>query len=90
MATAQSREQVKNWMQDMRTPSTYGVKWSITRIWMEKQNAHASTSRSPLPMENSSVMQRRYMPTAAMSTLIHTASGTFFLRKMPRIGTMMM
>ena len=51
--------QVRNWMQESFTPSAFGEKWSMTRICMENKNAHTSTSRSPFPMENPSVMHRR-------------------------------
>ena len=51
--------QVRNWMQESFTPSAFGEKWSMTRMCMENKNAHTSTSRSPFPMENPSVMHRR-------------------------------
>lgn len=34
-----------------------------------------------------SVMHRQYSPVTASSTLTHTALGTRFFRKMPKMGT---
>ena len=49
--------------------------------------AHKNTRKSPRPMENPSWMHSRYIPTAAMATLIHTVRGTRFFKNSPSTGT---
>ena len=41
-------------------------------------------------MENPSVIHSRYIPTAAIATLIQMVKDAFFLKRSPRIGTIIM
>ena len=80
----------KNWIQDILTPSTTGEKKSMMMIWTEKSRAHTSISRSPLFTASSPpVMHSRYRPTTDRPTAPTITGLHFFLRKSPRIGTMM-
>lgn len=42
---------------------------------------------SPAPRRNDSVMQSRYIPTAAMPAAAQTTGATFFFKKIPNMGT---
>ena len=49
--------------------------------------AHSTTQISPEEMVKLSVTHRQYRPAAASTTLNHTAFGTRFFKKMPKMGT---
>ena len=77
----------RNCRQESSTPSTFSAKWSITRICTVKIRAQINTSRSPLESFSVSVIQSRYMPTAARAAPIHTFPLALFPRKILAIGT---
>ena len=56
-------------------------------ICIAKAIAHKNTMISPAPRRNDSVMQSRYIPTAAMLAAAQTTGATFFFKKMPNMGT---
>ena len=58
-------------------------------ICMANAMAHKNTMISPAPRRRDSVMQSRYMPTAAMTAAAQTTGATFFFRKIPNMGTKM-
>ena len=77
-------------MHDILTPSTIDEYLSIISICIEKQKAQISIKKSPLLIEKPSFIHNRYNPTSEITTLIHTFTGTFFLNRIPSIGTITM
>ncbi len=77
-----------NCTQDSSMPLTSSEYRSMVMIWNAKASAHRMSRKSPRVMLNSpGLMDRRYRPMTAMTTLIQTRAGTRFFRKMPSIGT---
>ena len=77
-----------NCTQDSSMPLTKREYRSMVMIWNENASAHRMRRKSPRVTVNSpGLIDRRYRPMTAMSTLIHTRAGTRFLRKMPSTGT---
>ena len=87
MAMRLSTPPTKNWMQLMRTPSTRGEKWSITRMWAVKNSAQSRHSTSPLFTPASPFMHRRYMPATASATPAHSAAPVLRPSSRPASGT---
>ena len=88
ISPAESTAITRNCTQDRATPSTFRVKWSISRMCPAKQKEHSSTYQSPSVMEKDSCTHSRYNPTTASATLSQIARGAFCRRKIPAMGTM--
>ena len=57
------------------------------RISIVNRNAQITTAKSPLPMEKSSLMQRKYRPATATAIATQICGESFRPKKMPTSGT---
>ena len=70
ISTPLTTVQVINCMSDRRTPSRFLMIFSMAIICAAKQKAQMRVYKSPLLIEKPSLMQMKYMPTAATTTLM--------------------
>lgn len=83
-------------MQDNLIPLVFGEKWSITKIWNEKQIEHKISCISPGWNEKPpsflmlGIIHKKNIPTKAITTPSQMRGLVFLFKKIPNIGTIIM